>query len=610
MMGFLSPLVFLLAIPLAGVIIALYLLKLKRKERVISSVFLWKQAIQDVQANAPFQKLKKNLLLFIQLAVIVLAVVALARPFARTTGLAGQNIVIIIDSSASMSATDSGKSRFDEARQKALAAVDRMGKGDSILVITSSAKTRVISSFTSDKKALANAISALKPCDTQANIRQAMVLALSLVAKKQNPQIIVISDGGIDSTSDLQPGNAKITFIRVGKRSDNVGIIALDARRTLAGTQQVFVGLKNFSDRKRDYILDFYLNDKLIDSRQESIDKGAAKQEILPELPQADGRLTVKLDIKDDLASDNIAHIYLTPPRRISVLLVTKGNIFLERALNVNPYSEVVKAAEAPADLSRYKICVFDGIKPPDTLPRGGYLLINTDSKAAPAQLKSSLQHPSVADWSKTHPATRFVDFSSTQIAQAKALSVTRWGQELVECEGGTIAAAGERDGRRFVMLGWDLLKSDFPLRVGFPVLIINCTEWLTGSDSSIQNLSVKAGDIIPLDPHGEKKITITDPEGQSTVIVTNGGTTHYDGAERIGVYKVKVGNKTYEFACNLLSPQESDITPKGELALGERKVKQSSEGIKTNAEYWRLFLILGLLLLSFEWYAFHRRLG
>ncbi|HOM73375.1 MAG TPA: BatA and WFA domain-containing protein, partial [Armatimonadota bacterium] len=139
MMGFLSPLVFLLAIPLAGVIIALYLLKLKRKERVISSVFLWKQAIQDVQANAPFQKLKKNLLLFIQLAVIVLAVVALARPFARTTGLAGQNIVIIIDSSASMSATDSGKSRFDEARQKALAAVDRMGKGDSILVITSSA---------------------------------------------------------------------------------------------------------------------------------------------------------------------------------------------------------------------------------------------------------------------------------------------------------------------------------------------------------------------------------------------------------------------------------------------------------------------------------------
>jgi hypothetical protein len=244
-MGLLAPLTLLWLLPLAGAIILLYLLKLKRKEKVVSSVFLWRQAIQDVQANAPFQKLRKNLLLFIQLAVLLIVMMALARPFARAVGLSGQNMVLIIDSSASMKATDVGKSRFGEAKRIALASVDKMGRGDSMLVIAASSKTHVASAFTTDKKALVAAISTLEPSDTRANLREAMVLALSLVAKKKNPQIVVLSDGGFAPVTDIQPGTAKINFIRLGRRSDNVGIVALDARKTLSGTQQVFIGIRN-----------------------------------------------------------------------------------------------------------------------------------------------------------------------------------------------------------------------------------------------------------------------------------------------------------------------------------------------------------------------------
>ena len=59
-MSLLSPWSLLLILPLGGIIVLLYLLKLKRKEQVVSSVMLWQDAVADIQANAPFQKLKKS----------------------------------------------------------------------------------------------------------------------------------------------------------------------------------------------------------------------------------------------------------------------------------------------------------------------------------------------------------------------------------------------------------------------------------------------------------------------------------------------------------------------------------------------------------------------
>jgi hypothetical protein len=609
-MGLLSPITFLLLLPLGTAIIVLYLLKLKRKEKVVSSVFLWRHAIQDVQANAPFQKLRKNLLLFIQLAILIIVATALARPFARTIRLSGQNIVIIIDSSASMNATDLGKSRFDEAKRIAKSTIEHMGHNDSLLIIAASAKTKVVSSFTSNSKALSSAITSLEPRDTRANLREAIVLALSLVAKKKNPQIVVISDGGFASISDIRPGNAQINFIKVGKRSDNVGIVALDARKTLAGAQQVFVGLRNFSDHKQDMELEVWFNDQLIDSRNETLKKGETKQEILSNLPQADGRLTVKLNLKDDLQSDNTASVYLTPPKKLSVLLVTKGNMFLERAFNLNPRTEVVKGSEPPADLSKYNIAVFDGIRPPDNLPHGGYLLISTDCKAAPVKSAGSAASPSIVSWSKTHPATSYVDFADVRVKQSKILTVQNWGQELIECEKGPLAAAGESGGRRFVTLGWNLLDSDFPLRVGFPIFITNCIDWLSGSSDDIGNTAVRTGSIVPMSAPGQQKVEVIDPDGRSSEFQLSGDKAYFDNTERVGVYKIKTGNKTQELACNLLSPEESDITPRGNIRLGEREITAAATGIQTNREFWRMILLIGLALFAFEWYAFHRRLG
>src|SRR3954470_24413802 len=130
-------------------LLVLYFLKLRRREMPVSSTLLWKKAIQDLQVNAPFQKLRRNLLLFLQLALLLLLALALSRPVSNFTPGAGKTSVILIDRSASMSARDiDGKSRLDEAKRRAKDLVGSMGRNSSATVIVFDDKAETIQGFT------------------------------------------------------------------------------------------------------------------------------------------------------------------------------------------------------------------------------------------------------------------------------------------------------------------------------------------------------------------------------------------------------------------------------------------------------------------------------
>src|SRR5205085_6575782 len=114
-MSFLAPLALISALVVGPIIVAMYLLKLRREDRRVSSTFLWQRVVRDVEANAPWQKLRRNLLLLLQLLLLALLALALARPFFHTAGISGHNLIVIVDRSASMGATDVQPSRLDAA---------------------------------------------------------------------------------------------------------------------------------------------------------------------------------------------------------------------------------------------------------------------------------------------------------------------------------------------------------------------------------------------------------------------------------------------------------------------------------------------------------------
>src|SRR5579862_2823289 len=125
---------------IGGLIVLMYILKLKRKDVIVSSTFLWRQVIRDVQANAPFQKLRRNLLLLLQLIIASLIIFALARPFFLAYGIGGRNIVVIVDTSASMQSTDEKPSRLEQARRKAYDEINGLRPGDMMMILSASSR--------------------------------------------------------------------------------------------------------------------------------------------------------------------------------------------------------------------------------------------------------------------------------------------------------------------------------------------------------------------------------------------------------------------------------------------------------------------------------------
>src|SRR5215813_5043114 len=124
---------------LAGVpvgIIALYFLKLRRRPVQVPSTLLWRRSLEDLHVNSLFQRLRKNLLLFLQLLAVLLAMLALTGPRIKGTGAQGQRFVLAIDNSASMAATDIRPTRLARAKEDAKKVVASMESDDLAMVIT------------------------------------------------------------------------------------------------------------------------------------------------------------------------------------------------------------------------------------------------------------------------------------------------------------------------------------------------------------------------------------------------------------------------------------------------------------------------------------------
>src|SRR6185503_12512491 len=117
-------------------IIALYFLKLKRQPLEVPSTYLWSRTIEDLHVNSLWQRLRQSLLLFLQLLVIALIALTLLRPGWTGTKLEGERFVFLIDTSASMAATDVSPSRLDQAKQQAIALIDQMKPESAAMVIS------------------------------------------------------------------------------------------------------------------------------------------------------------------------------------------------------------------------------------------------------------------------------------------------------------------------------------------------------------------------------------------------------------------------------------------------------------------------------------------
>lgn len=624
-MSLLAPLALaglLLAIP----IILMYMLRLRRREVVVSSTYLWQQLLQDKEANTPWQKLRRNLLLILQLIILALLAFALARPFITVPAVSAARVALLLDASASMNAADGpdGAARFVQAQAEAIGLINALSAGGEVSVIRVADPPEVLIPYTQDKAAAEAAVRGATPGQGGADWLAGLTLAAAGGQAVDDFSMVLITDGGMTGLDDLSesvlPGRVRV--LPVGSSGENIALSALAARALGGGEPQLFAQITNYGDREAEVVFTLRADGDPVPvfSDRFTIAPGASQPFVSSrglsgfEVLQASLTASVNSVGQDLLAEDNTAWTVARAAGERRILIVTEENLFLEQVFRSLPGLELFRIPpDQPLPSEAFDLYVFDRTVP-ESLPQGDMLFIAPPEGdvAGLFRVTGEIQGVSILETNSEDERMTFVDFDSVSVLKYRAVDGLGWADTLVSADGRPLVAAGDRGGIQIGVFAFALNDSDLPLQIAFPVLISNLLEWFTPV-GSILNPTPRVGEpVLIRPPLDADAVRVTGPDGAETTLPADGDQIVFTNTSQPGVYQLEVFSggdllQTQAFAVNLFAPVESAIAPRDVELNGVVVARQSADEMG-QFEFWPLVALLALAVLMLEWWFYQRR--
>jgi hypothetical protein len=619
-------------------VVGLYILKLRRRAIAVPFSPLWQRILRDKEATSLFSKLKRLLSLLLQLALLALLVLALGDPRAAATLMKGRSVVVLVDASASMQATDVTPTRLDVAKGEVKKIVRGLGGADRMLVAQMDATVTPLGPMSGDTSELEREIDDIRATDTRADFARALRFATDALRGADAPEIIVVSDGALGPAADAQGpvrlAGAKLSYVPVGNRDKrrNVGVTEFSVRRYPLDKSryEVMLEVTNTGEAPEDVEVSLVGDGQLVDVTRLHLQPGERLPRFYPNLSGASRTLEAKIALaggaRDDLPADDHAYALLPERRRAKVLVVSDGNLYLQAALLLDEYLDVtVVTPKEYANGSGYAaggpktdVVIFDRVTPNEP-PRAHALYLDPRGPGAPVKVGDEITQPGFDKVDRKHPIVRFLALGDVNIAKAHKLTGLA-GDKIVGASepGGPILVAGTRGGYKFAAMGFDPAASDLPLRTAWPLFLLDTINWFDDEDASYLS-SYRTGEVwrVPVGGDGTaQQATLRDPDGTREPVPIHEGRAVTIG-EHAGFYELSTPPPspgepapTTAFAANLLDEAESTITPAKELVV-DGQTASAVEGfhVGVRREIWIYLLLVAALMSAIEWATYHRRL-
>src|SRR6478735_11041166 len=664
-MPFLAPLA-LLGLVFFPAVIAMYLLKLRRDRAPVPSTLLWQRLVADVEANAPWQKLRRSLLLLLQLLLVAILALLAARPFLeRPAGLA-RDVVLVLDTSASMAATDITPDRLTAAKAAAVDALKDLPTGGKVSVIAADRSARIVVNDSSDLGRIRQAIETIPVTPSTGDLGDALELASKLAKRSGDAQVLVATDAAL-AVKPTTKVDVPVKVLPVGRDRKNQAIVALAVRTSPSSvTRSVFISVANLDLERATRRIELWGDDHLLEARDVDLDAQARQDLIIDDVPpdvaaiefRLVGRDPAVTTAPDQLALDDRAWAVIPPSRTRLILVVGPGDPYLETALSYLPNVELygVTADDYGPQTERqdgrpWDLVIFEG-KLPATLPASPILAIGPTASSPLGSVTGTLTNPGIGSLDPAEPVLRYVDLSTTHIAEAVQLSLPDWARTVIPGpKNAPLLYAGERAGLRTAVLAFEPRQSDLPLQVAFPILLANLTGELLGG-SSAPTEAVQPGTPVDLAlPANATGLSVARPDGSVVELVPGADqavSVTFSGTDLPGIYTVtphlapaasgapsatpretaSAASSTppvdpsapTRFAVALFDVDESTIAPGSAAAIEALGVTQppgasanpgaqpaAGAGQVTRDELWFPIVLVVLVGLCLEWAVYHR---
>lgn len=660
------------AIAAAALAVGAYIIKMRRRRFEVPFSQLWQRVLQQKDAHSLWKQLKRLLSLLLILLILAVVLFAALDPTLGGTERSARSVVVLLDASASMKTMDGNEegtnSRMDVAKAKTKELIDSMGGGDVAMVMKVDGQATPMTRFSNDAPMLGKLVDGITASDTPADLTRALAAAADALRDRKNPLIVIVSDGAFPeqqlgmvtwdkptapapapagtaawNAKDLAAidlSNMDVRFIPVGRRSDNVGIISFNVRRYIANraAYEVYIEIENFGTEPAKRQLALYNGDVAVDVRTIELAPGQQLKRTYPKLPGSDdNKLRASLRPVDGpggtdaFALDDQAFALLPERKKQKVLMVTDDNLYLENALDV--YENVIAFKITPAEYDKnpsladgHEVVIFDdhtpSVLPP---PPTSLLFFHPSGPNSPFTIRGEIQNPRVTEVDEGHPVMRWITMSDVFMDKSTVFAPNaKLGESALAYSVRDPLVVTKRDGRRkMIAFGFSLPSlgrdgaTDLPLRVAFPMLLVNTLDWFAGDQSDLlTTYSTGVRERIPLDGlQSAVEAEVKGPDGTITKTpVIDGHATFY--GPRIGYYDVSARAPDgsvlaqQELAANLASRGESDIAPSTELSLAGKKLDAPEAfAISRSKKLWIYLVLLAMALIVMEWVTYHRRI-
>lgn len=608
-MTFLAPAAAFFALTLPA-IVALYFLRIRRPTRVVPALNLWPDQVRDRQANVPWQRLRFSWLLLLQLLAAAVLVAAAVQPVLSAGTSLARHSVVLLDVSASMQARDVQPTRLDEAKKEVGAIIDQLSPQDRMTLVAVGPTPRIVASVVGDRDALHRALDGLGASNGTADLSSALALAAGLVRPGDDARGYLFSDGIVgpirtDASSSLP---FPVEYHPIGVSGENIGLTSLVVR-TSAQSRAAYLHVQNFGQQARTFSLEWRADGKLVDVRQLTLAAGVAQDLTLP-VPSNATVVSAHIDAGDIFSLDDTVTAVARTPSTFRVLLVTPGNVFLEQALALR--GDLQLDVVAPADYKSsapYAMSIFDRYSPP-TLPNGPFISIDPPP-GSPLAGGAAIGVGRVRATDAGDPLLTNVDLNDVHIARSQDLRNDTFGRALITSLQTPLVLVRDEPFRQ-VLFGFDLHESDLPLRIAFPILVQNLSEWIL--PPSVPSHSFHPDEPVTIVPEtGAKSVTVVRPDGSRRALA-GGAVATFGETDLTGVYTVEQtvagGTNRSWFTVNLFSDQVSQLKPAERITLPPYNNAVAVNAVhRGQLEIWPWIALGALGLVVLEWLAFHRGL-
>ena len=583
---------------LIPILILMYILKQKYEERQVSSLYLWQQVILDTEAASPFQRLKRNLLFFLQLLILLLCIFAMANPYIWQKNKTYENVVMVVDASGSMSSQGEKDTKLEEAKNAAAAMVNALPSESRITLVTAAVSTKVEILGSTDKKEIVKKLKAIQPTNSAGSIEDVYSLVKAICSQYKSYRVVYFTDNG----TDLKGLNGEVVIL--GPRRPNVSLDYISASKADNGLK-VMIRATNYNAEDSDVEICLYAEEKLISIKNEIINSGQTKTVYFDDVPASTRYLYGELSKKDGLMEDNRIYSIVNQIDTKKVLLFSEKNIFLEKALSLFKDIELFKALPGEPINNEFDLYIYDGgsdVK----LPQKGNILFINPQKDTPFFKTGQVLGGGKASIA-THAITKYMENSDFTISEFRAIDLPYWVSPLLKIGEKPASFAGEYKGRKIAVIGFDLHASDFPLTLEFPVFINNLVSYLVERDT-MANTNYFCGEGISITPLPEtEKLLVKDPYSQETEISSKYPIRPYEKTYTPGIYEVsqKVGEKYVSklVAVNFPTSESGFSSVNIENSTTDSSSADNVGGLNLLTS----LLMLALLIILLEWAAYLR---